>query len=446
MTVALSVLARGVSLAISLVCGVLTARLILGQAGVEYYALYTLVTALPSLISFSDLGAGATVVNAAATSDDVRADPGVRIIVTSVGRVMLTFAAVGLMLDLLLLVTGGWTVALGDAGRIPGAPQCAFLALCIFCGGIPLGIWQRILLGLGKNHVVIMVQLVQGPLNLLLVWMLVRLVGHPAYPYIAMSSMIAGLVVAVTGFTLVWWRTAPLLPSTARDLLRVRAVPGARVMDVGWPMLAQLLATPLSMTMQRYILAQHAPAADVAVYASAGQVFFALSGLISAGGTALWPAYARARHRGELTRGPFGLALLFVVATVVIGSIIAVSSPWLFGFITNGRLSIPGPVLAWFTAMIAMQAALYPLGMFIMDRPGLRFQVAPALLMAGATIALSILLTPVWGVVGPLAANTVSVLLLQIIPFTFYIRRHRQRLLTPAPATGAQPVRDREHR
>ncbi|GGC99793.1 hypothetical protein GCM10011512_28360 [Tersicoccus solisilvae] len=439
MTVTLSVVARGCSLAIALVCGVLTARVILGDAGVEYYALYTLITALPSLISFSDLGAGAVVVNATATSDDVRHDGDVRILVTSVGRIMLCFAAVGLLVDVGLLVSGAWGSILGDAGRIPGAPECAFLALCIFCAYIPLGIWQRILLGLGKNHVIILVQLFQGPINLALVWCVVSFAGRPGYPFVALSSMVAALLIAVAGFTLVWRRTSPLLRFTVRDVFRFRSVPGVRVMDVGWPMLAQLLATPLSMTMQRYILAQYAPVNEVAVYAAAGQVFFALSGLVSAGGMALWPAFARARHRGEAVRGPYGLALVFATVTAVICAVIIVVSPWLFSFITNGRLTIPLPVLLWFSAMIVAQAALYPLGMFIMDRPGIRFQVAPVLLMAASTVVLALVLTPLWGVTGPLAANTTAVVVFQVVPFALYIHRHRDRLLVRPAAERDQP-------
>jgi hypothetical protein len=66
--------------------------------------------------------------------------------------------------------------------------------------------------------------------------------------------------------------------------------------------------------------------------------------------------------------------------------------------------------------------------MFIMDKPGIRFQVAPALLMALSTVVLTILFAPALGVVGPLLANAVSVAVCQIVPFTIYTRRNRDRL------------------
>ncbi|PJI52256.1 hypothetical protein CTI14_45325, partial [Methylobacterium radiotolerans] len=42
--------------------------------------------------------------------------------------------------------------------------------------------------------------------------------------------------------------------------------------------------------------------------------FFALNGLVMAGGLALWPHFARMRHQGDLRRGPFLLSALFATA------------------------------------------------------------------------------------------------------------------------------------
>jgi O-antigen/teichoic acid export membrane protein len=77
-----------------------------------------------------------------------------------------------------------------------------------------------------------------------------------------------------------------------------------------------------------------------------------------------------------------------------------------------------------------------------MDEPGIRFQVAPALLMAGSTLLLSIVLTPHLGAIGPLLGNSFAVLAFQVIPFIFYIRRHRERLYSPTPKEPAAVVVD----
>ncbi len=303
MSVLLSLGARAASMAVALVCGVLTARLVLGGAGVEYYALYTLIASLPGLIAFSDLGSGAVVVNSIAVSADPHQDPQVRVQITTVGRIMLGFAVVAMAVNATLYFTGLWRVILGDAGSIPHADLAAFVSITVFCIGIPLGIWQRVLLGLHKNHWIILIQAGQAPLNLLLVWLIVSFGGAVGYAFIGMSTMIAGLVIACTGFWVAARRTSPLLGGAILDVPR-RRVRGTRVMNVGWPMLVQLVSAPLSISLQRYILAQSGTTHDVAEYGAAAQVFFAINGVVAAGGLALWPLFTRDGHEETLPGAP----------------------------------------------------------------------------------------------------------------------------------------------
>ncbi|MFS2242879.1 hypothetical protein [Microbacterium sp. OR16] len=429
MTVLLSLGARVISMVVSLICGVLTVRLILGEAGVEYYALYTLIASLPTLISFSDLGSGAVLVNSIATSDDARHDSRVRAQLTTVGRIMIGFAGIALLLDAILFATGTWRAVLGDAADVPGAELAAFTALAIFCLAVPLGIWQRVLLGLHRNHWIILIQAGQGPLNLLLVWLILSMAPASAHSFLALSSMISGAVIAAIGFVCALIALSPLLSRALADAPRLRTARGARVMHVGWPMLAQLLSPPLAVALQRYVVAQSGGTHEVAEYSAAAQVFFAVNGVIAAGGLALWPLFARRRAAGTLTTGPYALSAAFAAGAALACAVLWFISPWLFDFITNGAVEIsPGTVLA-FGAMVVCQAALYPLGMFLMDDAGIRFQVAPVLLMTASTVVGAVLITPILGPPGPVLANAVSVLVFQIVPFAVYIARHRARLL-----------------
>lgn len=342
---------------------------------------------------------------------------------------MVGFAGAGMVLNALLYLTGAWRIVLGDAGSIPGADLAAFVSLTIFCAGIPLGIWQRVLLGLHKNHWIILIQAAQGPLNLLLVWLLVSFAPPSAGTFLALSSMVSGFLVAAVGFGFAFGALSPLLGRAARDLLRMRSVPGVRVMHIGWPMLVQLVSAPLSVALLRYILAQSGTTHEVAEYGAVGQVFFAINGVVAAGGLALWPLFTRGRARGTLTRGPFLIAALFAAGAAVICALVWAVSPWLFAFITDGSLQVSGETVVAFGLMVVCQAALYPLGMFLMDEAGIRFQMIPVALMTVSTIALALTITPALGAAGPVLANAASVLVFQVIPFAVYIRRHRERLM-----------------
>lgn len=426
----LAVLARLVTMAVSLVTGVITTRLILGSTDVEHYALYSLLITIPALLTFTDLGSGAVLVNSIATSDDPRADVQLRYQLTAVGRVLLAFATVAMALNTILLVTGGWRAIFGEAGRIPGAALAAFLCITIFCLGVPLGIWTRLMLGQGRNHIVILLQGLVSPLTLAGVWLMLQVGGSDTESYLAMASYFAMLIVAALGLAITARTTSPLVGSAARMIPWPKRFPSVRVMDVGWPMLAQTVTYPIAVGTQRYILAQFGSARDVAEYGVAGQVFFALNSLVLAAGVALWPHFAKRRHQGSLSTGPFGISALFAGGIAGATAVIWLVGPWLFAFISNGELDVRPATIIAFGAMVTMTAALYPLGMFIMDKPGIRFQVIPTLAMALVSVALAVILTPALGILGPLVAVVIAIAFCQYVPYAIYIRRHRDRLLT----------------
>jgi hypothetical protein len=421
--------ARALTMSVALVCGVLTTRLILGDAGIQYYALYNLLVTLPSLLSFTDFGSGAVLVNSVATSADVRRDNVVLGQLTSVGRILVGFSASTMVVNLVLLLSGGWTLLLGDAGDRPFAAVGAFCCVSIFCLGVPIGIWVRLMLGLRRNHVVILLQGLISPLTLLGVWTVTRANDVDAFSFLAVSSFAASFLVSVIGLTITARKLSPLVGTARRHLFRPQRFPGARVMDVGWPMLAQLVTFPLAVSTQRYVLAHLGTEADVAQYGVVGQVFFALNGLVIAAGTALWPYFASKRHAGQLRHGPFRLSALFCASIACATGVLMAGGGPVFAFITNGRLQVSLVTVAAFGAMICSVAALYPLGMFIMDKPGIKFQVVPTLLMALVSVCLSLVLAPRLGAAGPPLGNAVAIVICQIVPFTMYIRRHRDRLL-----------------
>ncbi len=431
--------ARALTMVVSLVCGIITTRLILGETDVQHYALYSLLITIPSLLTFTDLGSGAVLVNAVATSDDIRSDRRLRLQVTSVGRILLMFATGLMVVNTVLLVTGGWRVLFGDAGAIDGAALAAFLCVTLFSLTITLGVWFRILLGQRRNHLVILVQGLISPITLGGVWLLLTFGGRALDSFLATASYGASLLSAIIGFTLVARSTRPLIPDAVRMIPHWRRVPGVRVMDVGWPMLAQMVTYPIAVGSQRYVLAQFGTPTDVAEYGVAGQVFFALNGLVMAAGVALWPQFARLRHRGELRRGPYLLSLVFAGAVAAATLCVWLVSPWLFPFITQGELEVRTTTILAFGAMIMLTAAVYPLGMFIMDKPGIRFQVIPTLAMAAVSVTLSIVLTPILGIAGPMLGVCFALVVCQIVPYAIYIHRHRERLLRAESADGAEP-------
>jgi O-antigen/teichoic acid export membrane protein len=425
-----ALIARAITTLTSAIFSILTARLLLGTAGIEQFALYSLITTLPALVQFTDLGSGAAIVNVVASSPDPRGDEKVTVTVTSVGRILLMFALAVMVVDTVMFASGLWERVLGEAGRLPGAPLAAFVCFATFALTIPLSLWQRVLLGLQRNHLTILLQGLLAPLNLLFAWLILAS-GAEHQAFLAMASYLAAFAVAFAGTLVASGILPSAIPVAMRRILRPRRFPGVRVMDVGWPMLVQMLSAPLSIASQRYVLAQFEPTAVIAEYTTASQVFSALLGVITAAGVALWPLFMKQRAAGELKRGPFVLSLYFGAVTMVAVIGIALVRDPLFGFTSNGKVEVGLGTVGAFGLMVLMQACLYPLGMFIMDRHGIRFQMVPTGLMALGSLVLSILVTPLVGLTGPILANCLCVAGCQIIPFSLYIRRNRARLWAP---------------
>ena len=422
MSAAWSFIARLATLVTGFASSLLATRIILSTSGVENFALYSIIVALPALIPFTDLGAGAVLVNSYAARSTCRHDDLLQRQTTTVARIMVGFALAVMSVNVLLLVTEGWQNLLGNAATVPHAELVAFVCLTSFCVSIPLGIWTKVLLGSNKNHLIILLQGVQAPLALGFVWVLLTY-GPPAvFPWVATAVYAAMFVVAIAGFAQAsrtsdgaLWRAVLLVPR--------RRTRGVRVMDVGLPMFAQMLTPPITTQVTRLIVAQSVSIAALAEYGVLMQVLIPALGLVSAVGLTLLPYYARARGSGARTVGPLRLsALFFAAASAGVGTWVLVS-PWLFHLMSAGAVVPDRYTVLCFGLQLMAQSALYPLGMFLMNPTGIRFQVIPAILVCISTVSIVSALAPVVGITIVPIAVAVSTLVFQIVPFVIYIRR-----------------------
>jgi O-antigen/teichoic acid export membrane protein len=414
--------ARLLTLITGFACSILTARLILGTAGVENFALYSLLVALPALIPFTDLGTGAVLVNAYARSGDSAADDQMRQQTTTVARIMTGFALIALAANCSLYALGLWPRLLGSAASDDVAGPVAFFCASLFCLSIPFGIWTKVLLGLGRNHWIILVQGSQAPLVLLFVYIFLVADRPPLLPWVALAAYTAMLVVALLGFWLAHRATRGQLTADFAKVFR-RSAPGARVMDVGWPMLVQTLTPPITNQATRFIVAQSVSVLAIAKYSVVLQILTPALGLVSAVGLTLWPYYARARAHGTAAVGPLRLSAIFAGAASLATISWVVVAPTLFDLMSAGKVDVDRSLVVCFGLQLITQAALYPLGMYLMSPGGIRFQVIPAVLMCFSTVILVLSLAPAMGVaVVPLAISS-STLLFQIAPFIYFIVR-----------------------
>ncbi|HEY8524538.1 MAG TPA: oligosaccharide flippase family protein [Acidimicrobiales bacterium] len=433
-SVARSAGVRVLVLPVSAVLGVVNTRLIVENYGRDAFAQYGLLVALGTLLPFADLGMSAAIMNAIGASERPSRDDHVRrVLVTSI-RVLVCSAAVIVAVSALISAAGLWPELMGE-GLLPGSgPVAAALCLAIIGITLPAAIGQRVLSGLGRNHVTIAIQGLQTPVVMVVLLVLVALEAGDG-TYLAVVPYTVTFVISVAATVVAARLVRPQIGRALRGAPRLRTVRGAKVFDVAVPMLVQMIALPVAMQSDRLVLSHVAGSADLARYNLAAQMYLPVWQVVSAAGVALWPIFARARARGEPgAQSPMTLAAGFGAAGAAACVAISLGSGWLANLASSGEIEIPVSVLVAFSVFMVCQAAKYPLGMFMTDAAGLRYQAVMILIMLPVNLGLSIVLTAWWGTVGPVIGSAVGVLLFQVVANWLYVRRALARAAAAAPA------------
>jgi O-antigen/teichoic acid export membrane protein len=305
---------------------------------------------------------------------------------------------------------------------MPGSgPVVAMTCLVLVAAAMPLGIGQRMLIGLRRNYVAIVVMGLQTPLVLAvllgLVWW-----GVPAGPVLAPIAYAATLVLAAVCLILAARQVRPLVGRALADVLRVRSVRGARILDTAWPMLIQMIALPIAMQTDRIILSHRSSTQILVEYNLAAQMFTPIWGVVSAAGITLWPVFARARAQGR-DDSPVTMSWVFGAAAGGMALLVALASPFLADLASGGRIQLPLLLVVSFTCLMVLQGLKYPLGMFMTDAAGLRFQAVMIVSMLPINVGLSWVLAGPLGPAGPVIGSVVGVAVFQVLANYVYVAR-----------------------
>lgn len=418
-----SAIARAGVLPVTAVLGIVITRLIIDNFGNAAFAQYGLLIGIAGLLPFTDLGTSAAVVNSIATSSDPSRDPDVHRVLVGVLRIVLVMTAMLLLVACVLTLSGAWGSLLGP-GLGPHGSLAAGLCLMLIALGLPAGLGQRALIGLGRNHVPIVLQSLQSPV-MLGVLLLVIAAGVAAGPYVAVIAYATTFVIAILCLVLAARFISPAIGQAIRDVPRFRRVRGARVFHLAWPMLVQMVALPLAMQTDRIIISHVCPVSDLATYNLASQMYSPVWQVAAAAGTAFWPVFAKARARQEAAPlSPLAAGWVFAAGATVLCTVISLLSGQLSHLASGGVITLNLGIVLAFSALMVLQAAKYPPGMYMTDAAGLRYQAFMILLMLPVNLGVSWWLAIVWGPVGPVIGSAGSVLLFQVVANFRYVHRH----------------------
>lgn len=427
-SVARSAGARLLVLPVSAVLGLVVTRLVISSYGPAAFAQYGLLVGLALLLPFADLGLSASLMNVVAESPDPATDPQVRGVLVTAVR-LLVGSAVALVAVTVTITVAGWWPSLLGRGLLPGSGSgSAGWCLALIAVGVPLGIGQRVLTGLGRNHVSVIVLGLQTPLVLVALLVMIG-TGRGDGGYVAVLAYAATTALSVVLTLLAARSIHPAIGTALRAAVRVRSVHGARVFATAWPMLVQMVVFPIAMQTDRVILSHVSDLTNLARYNLASQMFTPVWQVVSSAGVALWPIFARQRAAGPGAGGPgpTRVAGWFGAGAAAVCVVISLCSPWLAELASGGAVRLPPALVVSFSLFMVVQAAKYPLGMYLTDVSGLRFQALMMVVMLPVNFGLSWWLGAHIGAVGPVIGSIVGVVLCQVVGPWWWIRTRRPR-------------------
>ncbi len=356
-------LARLVVLPVAAVAAILTTRIINESLGPQSFAVYSLVAGVPLLLSFSDLGLGAAITNAAstATTDPARFQAILRrslLISFSVASVIATAST-------LLGVAGLWSGLLGLSDQSLNAPIS--LAMIVFGFSVPGGLGRAVLLGIGRYGPSVIIQGLIPLFSLGVVAVAISF-GAQTGGIVAVSSL--GIFMGSwIGFIL----AAVSMPGTRADFRRApqRGVM-SEVIRTAMPAVLMVAGGGVLFQSGRLVLSHTSTLQQVAVYAALWTFFQPLLSVIHTAGVALWPRFAAARTTGHALHRELRTATLTsAMIGLLAGLGLTVFGPYAVHFATAGKIEVSTLQSAILGAVLLVQATMLPAGMVLTFPRGL---------------------------------------------------------------------------
>ena len=280
---------------------------------------------------------------------------------------------------------------------------------------------QRVIIGLGRSATQVISQGVVSPaMSCFLLLAIVTGLGRGNA--VSIYSYIANALVSVICIVVAWRATRPLFREALKDVPRLRSVRGVRIVNTAGPQLLQSLAIPIAFQTDQLLLSHLGQSQALAEYGLANRLFNMLTQTVMAAGVAMWPMFARARA-DKRVESPFKPAIAFSGGGFVLALALVAITPWAARVMSHGKIVLPAALVWAFAAYVAVEAGKQPLGMYMTDPRGLQFQVIPVLILVPMNLAISWVLIGPFDAAGPILGSVISVVLCQILPYAWWVRR-----------------------
>ena len=429
LTAAASAFARIVSMGAPLV----TVPLVLHDLGPERYGLWMAVTSITGMFVFADLGLGnglLTAVSGAHGRDDYAeirrcVSSAFFVLCVSAALMSLAFFAVQPFVPWQKVLKISSADMLNDCGTVLAITMAGFFA------SVPLGVVQRIQLGLQEGYQSNLWQCGASLLNLLLILTAVRL--KASLPELVLCSTIVQPIIALLNGAVYFGRQHPqFMPRwgdfhwlTARRLLK---------QGVGFFSVSALMA--LGISSDNLVVASQLGLHAVALLSVPAKVTAILGTVASMVYMPLWAANGEAMARGDVDwvrRNTYRVIKINLTLVTLAGLFFVLAGPivlrlWVGSAVCPG-LSVFLSLACW----LLVTSTANPLFMVLNARGLIVEQVKLYAVFAAISIPLKFALASRWGVAGVVWASVMAYALI-VLPYVWW--RVARLLAVAAQTTG----------
>jgi O-antigen/teichoic acid export membrane protein len=410
---------RGMAMAVSAVTLPLTLRYL----GPLEYGIWVTISTTVVMLAVLDLGIANTLTNfiskAYATEDDKAAQ---HYFATAF------WLTVGISLLLSIVVWVVWRLVdwgnlfhLQDPYLILEARRCVAISFSFMLLSLPLNLANKVFSGYQQVHLANYFAMINSVLGLIAIVSVVAMKGT------IVELMAAYCVAMLTGSVLLnlwlcFWHKPWLVP----HLYAVRRNAVRGLLGEGILFFLLQLAGLIVFNSDNLVIAHYLGASEVTPYSVAWRLTGYASMMQSMLVPALWPAFAEAYHRRDMTWVCKTYRQIMNVSILAVGAMALCIG--FFGReiirVWAGPAAVPGALLLWSMAFWAVLVSVtINQALLLAATQRIQLQAVIGMVAAAANLVLSIVLVQQIGALGVIAATIVSYLLFVLAPQSWEVRR-----------------------
>lgn len=417
----LTAAAAGAAKVVSVGTALISVPLTLHYLGSERYGMWLTISSVVAMMSFADFGIGNGLLNAVAQAngkDDRRAMQGL------VSSAFLVLSGIALLIGSIAAIAYpfvSWprlfNVESVLAASEAGPALAVFLACFLFA--IPLGVVQKVQIGLQQGFAVSLWQCGASLLSLGCLLLVIHCEGGLPWLVLAFvgSPLMANALNALIFFGI---QARDISPS----IIRASGGDMERIARIGALFLVLQIVIAVAFSSDNIVIAQILGAQSVPDYAVPAQMFNLIASVVFMVLSGLWPAYGEAIARGDhkwAIRTYVRSLSVSVPLAACASAILILAAPQILKVWVGRVIDPPLLLLIGFGVWKTLEAGGNATAMFLNGASIVKFQIVASVSMGISAILLKVLLVKWIGVAGAVWATVAANVLCVTIPYIIVV-------------------------